>query len=103
MKNIVVIGAGKSSTVLIEYLIKQTAENDWQLTVADSNLDLAMSKTSSAPQAKALALDVTDDTQRNNLIHSADIVISLLPPALHYLVARDCLQLGKHLLTASYV
>jgi saccharopine dehydrogenase-like NADP-dependent oxidoreductase len=103
MKNIVVIGAGKSSTVLIEYLIKQTAENDWQLTVADSNLELAMSKTSSAPQARALALDVTDDTQRNNLILSADIVISLLPPALHYLVARDCLQLGKHLLTASYV
>lgn len=103
MKNIVVIGAGKSSTVLIEYLIKQTAENDWQLTVADSNLALARSKTSTAPQAKALALDVTDDTQRNNLILSADIVISLLPPDLHFLVARDCLQSGKHLLTASYV
>ncbi|MES1222853.1 MAG: saccharopine dehydrogenase C-terminal domain-containing protein, partial [Bacteroidota bacterium] len=30
-------------------------------------------------------------------------VISLLPPALHYLVAKDCVANSKNLLTASYV
>lgn len=103
MKNIVVIGAGKSSTVLIEYLLNEAAANNWQLTVADNNLALAQSKTGKSLHAKAVALDVTDDTQRNNIILSADIVISLLPPTLHYLLAQDCLKYGRHLLTASYV
>lgn len=103
MKNIVVIGAGKSSTCLIEYLIKEATPNNWQVTVADSNPDLARSKTGNAPNTKAIGLDVTDDTQRSTVIQSADIVISLMPPALHYLVARDCLQHAKNLLTASYV
>ncbi len=37
------------------------------------------------------------------MIGTADIVISLLPPTLHALVARDCIALGRHLLTASYI
>jgi saccharopine dehydrogenase-like NADP-dependent oxidoreductase len=103
MKNIVVIGAGKSSTCLIEYLLKEAAANNWQVTVADANLALAQSKIADSPHAKAIALDVNDNGQRSNIVQSADIVISLLPPALHYLVAQDCLHYGRHLLTASYV
>ncbi len=103
MKYIVVIGAGKSSTCLIEYLVKEAARTDWQLTVADSNLALAQSKTGNAPNTMAVSLDVNDAKQRSNIVQSADLVISLLPPALHYLVAEDCLRHGKHLLTASYV
>ncbi len=37
------------------------------------------------------------------LIQKADLVISLLPPSLHILIARDCLANSKNLLTASYV
>jgi saccharopine dehydrogenase-like NADP-dependent oxidoreductase len=103
MKNILVIGAGKSSTCLIEYLLNEAAANNWQLTVADANLALAQSKTSNSPHAKAIALDVNDEGQRSSIVKAADIVISLLPPALHYLVAQDCLHHGRHLLTASYV
>jgi saccharopine dehydrogenase-like NADP-dependent oxidoreductase len=103
MKHILVLGAGKSATSLIEYLIKESPANKWQLTVADANLALAQSKTGNASNTKAVALQVENDTQRNALIASADIVISLLPPALHYLVAQDCLQFGKNLLTASYI
>lgn len=103
MKHVVVIGAGKSSTVLIEYLIREAALNNWQVTVADSDPDLARSKTGNAPQAKAVGLDITDEGQRSSMVQSADIVISLLPPALHNLVAQDCLRHGKDLLTASYV
>lgn len=103
MKNIVVIGAGKSSTCLIEYLLDEAKENNWQVTVADSNLELARSKTGNNPHAKAVLLDVTNEDQRSNIVQSADIVISLLPAALHFLVAKDCLRHGKNLLTASYV
>jgi len=103
MKHIAVFGAGKSATCLIEYLIGEAAKENWLVTVADSNLSLAQSKINNAPNARAMAVDVQDELQRSNVVQMADIVISLLPPALHYLVARDCLLYGKHLLTASYL
>ena len=37
------------------------------------------------------------------MIKQSDIVISLLPPSLHYIIALDCLQFKKNLLTASYI
>ncbi|NML23931.1 saccharopine dehydrogenase [Pseudoflavitalea sp. G-6-1-2] len=103
MKHILVFGAGKSATCLIDYLKKETATHQWTLTVVDGNLELASSKIAGAPQARAVSINVEHDSARTPLVQSADIVISLLPPALHYLVAKDCLALGKNLLTASYV
>ncbi|WEK34688.1 MAG: saccharopine dehydrogenase C-terminal domain-containing protein [Candidatus Pseudobacter hemicellulosilyticus] len=103
MKHILVFGAGKSATCLIEYLVKQTAQRQWTLTVADGDGQLALSKTGQAPHTRALALDVHQAPERQALIATADLVISLLPPSLHFLVAQDCLLLGRHLLTASYV
>jgi saccharopine dehydrogenase-like NADP-dependent oxidoreductase len=103
MKQILVFGAGKSATCLIDYLIRETATHQWALTVVDGNLELASSKTVGAPHARAVAINVEQDEARRALVYAADIVISLLPPYLHYLVAKDCLQYGKNLLTASYV
>lgn len=103
MKNILLLGAGKSATSLIDYLKKETGRLGWQLTLADSNLESARAKLGSAPHVTAVAADVQDEMQRRNLIKEADIVISLLPPSLHFLVAKDCLQFEKDLLTASYV
>ncbi|MBO9635398.1 MAG: saccharopine dehydrogenase NADP-binding domain-containing protein, partial [Chitinophagaceae bacterium] len=103
MKHILVFGAGKSATCLIDYLKKETATHQWTLTVVDGNADLANSKTAGAPQARAISIDVEKDEARQPLVESADIVISLLPPFLHYLVAKDCVTFGKNLLTASYV
>ena len=103
MKHILVFGAGKSATCLIDYLKQETAVNNWTMTVVDGNLELASSKIAGAPQAKAVAINVENDEERSALISKADIVISLLPPFLHFLVAKDCLHHGKNLLTASYV
>lgn len=103
MKHILVFGAGKSATCLIGYLTTTVQTHQWQLTVADNNLALARSKTGDAPHTQAVAIDVEHEKDRNALIASADIVISLLPPSLHFLVANSCVELGKHLLTASYV
>jgi saccharopine dehydrogenase-like NADP-dependent oxidoreductase len=103
MKHILVFGAGKSSTALINYLIHESAANNWQLTIADANLAAATAKTGNAMNASAVAVDVANTNERSRLITAADIVISLLPPSLHVLVAQDCLQYHKHLLTASYV
>jgi saccharopine dehydrogenase (NADP+, L-glutamate forming) len=103
MKHILLFGAGKSATSLIRYLIDIAVGRDWSLTIAESNLALAESKIGAAPFARAVHLQVEDEAERDNLVRQADIVISLLPPALHFLVAGSCLKEKKHLLTASYV
>jgi saccharopine dehydrogenase-like NADP-dependent oxidoreductase len=103
MKKILLFGAGKSATSLIRYLLDVTAARGWQLVVAESNLPLAQSKIGGAQQARAVAIDVHHTTERDALVAAADIVISLLPPSLHYQVALSCVKEGKDLLTASYL
>jgi len=103
LKNLLVLGAGKSATVLIDDLNKTCAEKNWSLVVADADLNTAQSKITDASVAKAIELDITNTDARRMLITDADVVISLLPPHLHIHVAMDCAAIGRHLLTASYV
>ncbi len=103
MKNILVIGAGRSTVSLIGYLLENAAANNWQVTVADMSLDLAKSKTMGYPQAKAIQLDIDNKEQRMQEIQKADFVISMLPAFMHLPVIKDCVAAGKHVATASYV
>jgi len=103
MKTILLFGAGKSATSLIEYLGNCCKENNWNLFVCDTNLALAESKIKNFSCAKAFSIDVSNKQKRHELISEADIVISMLPPALHFLVAKDCVLYSKNLLTASYL
>ena len=56
MKNILVVGAGRTSSSLINYLINKSEENDWYITVADQSLDLAISKAKNHPRTKAIQI-----------------------------------------------
>lgn len=103
MKQILLFGAGKSATVLIDYLLTNAEKEKWKLTVADANLQLALNKIKNSPFGTAVSFDIMDDDKRKQYISKADIVISMLPPALHSKVAKDCVHFSKHLLTASYV
>ncbi len=103
MKNILLFGAGKSATYLIEYLCNEIQKLNWQLTVADNNLELIQSKIGNALHANAVAINIENETARKLLVQNSDIVISLLPPSLHYLIAKDCIEFKKNLLTASYL
>src|ERR1044072_9153608 len=103
MKTILLFGAGKSATVLIDYFIQHSVDENWKLVVVDADLKLAQSKIGGATRATALSFDIRDEEERARQIRGADIVISMLPPSLHFDVAADCLRLHKHLLTASYV
>ena len=103
MKNILLFGAGKSATILIDYLLSNAEKEDWQVTVVDADINLAQSKIGISPFGKAISFDINDETDRSKFISESDIVISLLPPALHIIVARSCVDLNKNLLTASYI
>ncbi|HMO62805.1 MAG TPA: saccharopine dehydrogenase C-terminal domain-containing protein [Ferruginibacter sp.] len=103
MKTILLIGAGKSAAVLIDYLVQGATQQQWHLIIADASKATILDKINHSTAAEAIALDITDAASRSATISRADIVISLLPPALHFLAAKDCIQLQKHLLTASYL
>lgn len=103
MRNILIIGAGRSASSLIQYLLDKSVDENLHLTIGDISLDLAKRKTSSHPNATAIAIDIVDENQRKTQIQKADIVISMLPAHLHIEVAKDCITYKKHLVTASYI
>lgn len=103
MQRIFVIGAGKSSTVLIKYLLDQAEEQDWMVTVGDLSLELAQSKVGDHPRGHAITFNVKDEESRHAAIKQCDLVVSLLPANMHNPVARDCIQYQKHFVSASYV
>lgn len=103
MKKILLFGAGKSATVLIQYLLEQCQLHNWYLTVVDAQLELAEKKIGKHPSARPLSFDINNAAERAAEVKAADLVISLLPPSLHLLVAKDCIAAGKNLLTASYI
>jgi saccharopine dehydrogenase-like NADP-dependent oxidoreductase len=103
MKKILVIGAGKSATSLIDYLCEHAISEKWEVTVTDITQKAALSKTLNRPHTHAEALEVQHAEKRKSLIKVHDIVISMLPAYMHIDVATDCLEFHKHLVTASYV
>src|SRR5690606_21357382 len=103
MKNILLFGSGRSTSSLIKYLLDRTEKNHFKLHIADQSIESIQQKIELNPNAFATALDIHNDHHRKELIKNADVVISMLPAFLHPIIAADCLELNKHLVTASYI
>ncbi|WP_186757699.1 saccharopine dehydrogenase family protein [Echinicola salinicaeni] len=102
MKTILVIGAGKSSRVLVDYLLEQGTIKDYNLILADAKVDLAEKMLMSHNRGQAIQLNIENQEERRGVISRADVVVSMLPAFLHPFVAKDCLALEKHFFSASY-
>ncbi len=103
MNRILVLGAGRSSSSLISYLLTQANVNHWEIVVGDVSEQAATDRVANCVNGKAIRFDITDVESSKTAISSADVVVSLIPAHLHPLVAKICLAEKKHLLTASYV
>lgn len=104
MSKILIIGAGRSSSSLINYFLSNAKQYNWHITIADANKKAIESKISEYKDvATAVEFDVTNATLREKLIIESDFVVSMLPAFMHGDVAKDCVRLGKHIATASYV
>ena len=103
MKRILIVGAGLSSSTLIKYLLERAEEYDWQVVVGDLDLELAKRKVAGFERGRAIVFDVFNEAQRTEEIGASDIVVSMLPARFHHMVAKVCLDLGKNMVTASYV
>ena len=104
MRNILILGAGRSASSLIHYLITHADQQEWRVTVADKDAASAARMVHEGPTvATGIALDATDAEARAAIIAKHDLVISMLPAFMHMDVLKDCLRLKKHVITPSYV
>ncbi|WP_086475854.1 saccharopine dehydrogenase family protein [Arenibacter amylolyticus] len=103
LRKIVILGAGKSTSYLLDYLIAKSEEEKLHLTICDLNPEGLPDNVKNHKAVNTLKLDIFDATERSNTIKNCDLVISMLPARLHIIVAKDCLTHRKHLVTASYV
>jgi saccharopine dehydrogenase (NADP+, L-glutamate forming) len=102
MPTILLFGAGKSATYLIDYLADSCGDGSRKLLVADLDPALAAAKLKGRLHTEALGVNLEQEDSRQQLIRQADVVISMLPAGLHPILAADCLKLGVHFFTASY-
>jgi saccharopine dehydrogenase-like NADP-dependent oxidoreductase len=102
MKTILILGAGKSATYLIDYLADSCDPKGRRLILADLDESTASAKLRNRTGTVAEQLNFEDSEKRQLLIAKADLVISMLPAFMHPVVAADCLKEGKHFFTASY-
>ena len=102
MRNILIIGAGRSSSSLIRYLLHKSKDENWIVWVGDTDLSLAQNKVANHPNGKAFKFDALNAETRKEHIQKVDLVISMLPAFLHDEIVKDCISLKKNILTPSY-
>lgn len=103
MRNILIIGAGRSATCLIRYLLEKSSSENLFITIGDISLESAQRFIKGHANTKAILLDVSNKEQREEAVKNCDLVISMLPARFHIEVAKDCIKFEKSLVTASYI
>ena len=102
-KSVVVLGAGRSSSSLIQELLNRSEANNWQVAVGDVDVALAQQKCSAHPASEAFAIDPKNNAIRDERIKSAHLVISMVPAFLHPEIAAVAIEAGVPVITPSYV
>ncbi len=102
-RRILVVGAGKSTSYLLDYFLEKSDEESLHVHLADLNPETFPDTVRSHPRCTTTSLDVFDDEARKLAVKESDIVVSMLPAQLHGKIAGDCLIFGKNLITASYI
>ena len=103
MRKILVIGAGRSASSLILYLMDNAMKQDWEVLVVDINVEHLGPMIGGHLKISASVLDARNDEDRKALIEKHDLIISMLPARFHHMVVKDCIDLKKDVVTPSYI
>lgn len=103
MKKILVIGAGRSSSSLIKYLLENAETEHWKIRVGDMDKAIALEKVAHHPSGEAFEFNALEPIQRAKEIEACDFVVSMLPAHFHIEVVKDCIRFKKNVITPSYV
>ncbi len=99
MARFLVLGAGLVTAPLVEYLCRRV-ENT--VVIANNVLADAETMADGFANARAELFDVTDADALRIRAVDFDVVISMVPPIFHLLVARACIEAKTHMISASY-
>lgn len=99
LPHVLILGCGRSSTVLIHQVALKAQAREWKVTIGDADIKALEHKLLPYAGLPKVEFSAPGHMQA---IADCDVVISLLPPAMHIFVAKECLKHGKHLITASY-
>ncbi len=102
MKQVLVLGAGLSTSYLVAQLLEDAERQDWFVTVGDLDQALAREAVGNHARGEAVRFDVNDAGVRSARIEHADVVINMWPAAYQDLVAWDCVNHGRHMISVSY-
>jgi len=100
---LLICGAGYTAPGLLSLLGKKSEAYDFRCTLIDSNEQKLRERKSFFPSIEIQVVDVQDTQAISKLIQEHQIVVSLLPPYLHKLIANICIESRKHLITSSYL
>lgn len=102
-RKVVILGAGRSSTHLIQHLLENAASWRIHVRVGDGVLSIAEEKVKGHEHGSVFEFDAQNVEMMDREVAQSDLVISMLPAFMHPTVAKLCLKHYKHLITPSYV
>lgn len=101
-KNVLVLGAGRVASPLIEYLHRDKSIG---IRVASDHKDLGDNLANTYPGVESIYLNAVEahESSLEQLVEKADVVVSILPAHLHPRIAKICIAQKTHMVTASYL
>ncbi len=99
-KKIVILGAGKSSSYLIKYLYNKRKKLNISLNIVSDFRPLYIDD---FKEVNFTILDIKDKEKLFQVLQGTYIVVSLLPPFLHFEIAEICSKNKINMITASYL
>mgnify|MGYP003311624299 CR=1 FL=1 len=99
-KKVVILGAGKSSSYLIKHLYSKRFDLDIDINIFSDKYSKYLD---SFKDINFQILDINDKNTLEQLINKTYILVSLLPPFMHYNIAKICSEKGINMITASYL
>ena len=95
MKRVLLLGVGRSTHTLIKYLVNYSKKLNIQVILADQFSNNFIEFYVNRKECQFIQLDINNSSSRRFEINKSDLVISMLPPKFHFLVAKDCIEFKK--------
>ncbi len=102
MQQILIFGVGRSTYYLIQYLHDVLIPAGIRVQAIDLQQSLVDKRQQEFPAIHFMQSEINPESIAG-FVADSDLVVSMLPPAFHLMVAELCIQQNKHFFTASYV
>ncbi len=101
MKKVLVLGTGYVVKPLVDYFIDKCK---YDVLVASRDNNHSGLIIAGRPQGKRVLWHATPPYEElDKMVKDVDLVVSMIPPSMHVIVAKACLKFGINMVTTSYI